>query len=122
VEKELRGLFISFALATMVRKHGVEELKIEADGRMFPVSNSSQTIIDCFLKATKKLGISVLTWTKCNRFSKEKEWSKPKQKIILSKVNFSHSSNPKVWEMLQNFGHAVISPVPSPLSTSKIPE
>jgi predicted flavoprotein YhiN len=30
-------------------KYGVE-LKTEDDGRMFPVSNSSQTIIDCFLE------------------------------------------------------------------------
>jgi predicted flavoprotein YhiN len=48
VEKELRGLFISFALATMVRKHGVEELKIEADGRMFPVSNSHKPLLIVF--------------------------------------------------------------------------
>jgi predicted flavoprotein YhiN len=53
------------------KKHGVE-LKIEADGRMFPVSNSSQTI-DCFLKATQKLGISVLTDKVYNLFSKKKK-------------------------------------------------
>jgi predicted flavoprotein YhiN len=40
---------------------------------MFPVSNSSQTIIDCFLEATHKLGIS-FNGTKCNLFSKESVW------------------------------------------------
>ena len=62
-EKELRGPFHQFCAGDTIawfENHGVE-LKIEADGRMFPVSNSSQTIIDCFLNATKKLGIDVLT-------------------------------------------------------------
>ena len=62
-EKELRGPFHQFCSGDTIEwfeKHGVA-LKIEDDGRMFPVSNSSQTIIDCFLSATKKLGIDILT-------------------------------------------------------------
>jgi predicted Rossmann fold flavoprotein len=50
-EKELLGPFHNFMTGDTVEwfeKRGVE-LKIEDDGRMFPVSNSSQTIIDCFL-------------------------------------------------------------------------
>ena len=35
-------------------------LKIEEDGRMFPTSDSSQTIIDCFLKESEQLGIRVI--------------------------------------------------------------
>src|SRR5690606_33674407 len=49
-EKELRGPFHSFAAGDTIEwfeRHGVA-LKIEDDGRMFPVSDSSQTIIDCF--------------------------------------------------------------------------
>ena len=34
------------------------ELKTEADGRMFPVTNSSQTIIDCLMKEVNKYGIN----------------------------------------------------------------
>jgi len=62
-EKELRGPFHQFCSGDTIEwfeKHGVE-LKIEEDGRMFPVSNSSQTIIDCFTQTAKKLGINVLT-------------------------------------------------------------
>ena len=49
-KKKLRGPFHQFCSGDTIEwfeKHGVE-LKIEDDGRMFPVSNSSQTIIDCF--------------------------------------------------------------------------
>ncbi len=41
------------------KERGVE-LKTETDGRMFPVSNSSQTIIDCLLKEAGKFGVNVL--------------------------------------------------------------
>jgi predicted Rossmann fold flavoprotein len=35
-------------------------LKVEDDGRMFPTTDSSQTIIDCFLKTLKALDIEVI--------------------------------------------------------------
>ena len=117
-EKELRGPFHQFCSGDTIEwfeKHGVE-LKIEADGRMFPVSNSSQTIIDCFLKATQKLGISLLIGQSVQSiFKKENVWKIETQteNYIVEKLILATGSNPKVWEMLQNFGHAVVSPVPS---------
>ena len=121
-EKELRGPFHQFCSGDTIEwfeKHGVE-LKIEADGRMFPVSNSSQTIIDCFLKATQKLGIAVLTGQSVQSIfnpevSGENFWKIETQteNYLAEKLILATGSNPKVWEMLQNFGHAVVSPVPS---------
>jgi predicted Rossmann fold flavoprotein len=35
-------------------------LKTEADGRMFPVSNSSQTIIECLLRAARAAGVKLM--------------------------------------------------------------
>ena len=117
-EKELRGPFHQFCSGDTVEwfeKHGVE-LKIEADGRMFPVSNSSQTIIDCFQESTKKLGIAVLTNQSVQSvFKKDALWKVETQTetYLSEKLILATGSNPKVWEMLQNFGHAVVSPVPS---------
>ena len=121
-EKELRGPFHQFCSGDTIEwfeKHGVE-LKIEADGRMFPVSNSSQTIIDCFLKATQKLGIAVLTGQSVQSIfnpevSGEKFWKIETQteNYLAEKLILATGSNPKIWEMLQSFGHAVITPVPS---------
>ena len=117
-EKELRGPFHQFCSGDTVEwfeKHGVE-LKIEADGRMFPVSNSSQTIIDCFQEATKKLGIAVLTNQSVQSiFKKDTLWKVETQTetYITEKLILATGSNPKIWEMLQNFGHAIVSPVPS---------
>ena len=61
-EKELLGPFHQFMTGDTIEwfeKRGVE-LKIEEDGRMFPVSNSSQTIIDCFLNEAKKHQVEIL--------------------------------------------------------------
>ncbi|WP_310377484.1 NAD(P)/FAD-dependent oxidoreductase [Flavobacterium sp.] len=121
-EKELRGPFHQFCSGDTIEwfnKHDVE-LKIEDDGRMFPVSNSSQTIIDCFLNATQKLGIAVLTGQSVQSIfntevSGEKFWKIETQSenYICEKLILATGSNPKIWEMLQTFGHAVVSPVPS---------
>jgi predicted Rossmann fold flavoprotein len=121
-EKELRGPFHQFCSGDTIEwfeNHSVK-LKIEADGRMFPESNSSQTIIDCFLEATKKLGIAVLTGQSVQsifnpEISDEKLWKIETQSenYICEKLILATGSNPKIWEMLQTFGHAVVSPVPS---------
>lgn len=117
-EKELRGPFHQFCSGDTIEwfeKHGVE-LKIEADGRIFPVSNSSQTIIDCFLTATTKLGIQVLTGQSVQSiFKKENVWKIETQSenYIAEKLILATGSNPKIWEMLQTYGHAIVSPVPS---------
>jgi len=117
-EKELRGPFHQFCSGDTVEwfeKHGIE-LKIEADGRMFPVSNSSQTIIDCFLEATKKLKIDILTNQSVQSIYKTNDYWKietPNEQFSAQKLILATGSNPKIWEMLQTFGHLVVNPVPS---------
>lgn len=55
-KKELLGCFHTFQPKDTIQwfsDHGVT-LKVEADGRMFPNTNNSQTIIDCFESAANK--------------------------------------------------------------------
>ena len=117
-EKELRGPFHKFCSGDTMEwfsNHGVE-LKIEDDGRIFPVSNSSQTIIDCFIQATQKLGITVLTGQSVQSiFKKDNFWKIESQSenYLAEKLILATGSNPKIWEMLQTFGHAIVNPVPS---------
>ncbi|KAL6287918.1 hypothetical protein ACE6H2_012308 [Prunus campanulata] len=63
--KELRGAFFNVhgPVDTMswFSEHGVR-LKIEDDGRVFPVSNSSSTIIDCLMSESTHLGELHLRW------------------------------------------------------------
>jgi predicted Rossmann fold flavoprotein len=117
-EKELRGPFHQFCTGDTIEwfeKHGVE-LKIEDDGRMFPVSNSSQTIIDCFLSATQKLGIDIVTGQSVQSiFKAETYWKVETNHDAYScqKLIMTTGSNPKIWEMLTEIGHSIVPPVPS---------
>lgn len=117
-EKELRGPFHQFCSGDTIEwfeKHGVE-LKIEDDGRMFPVSDSSQTIIDCFINATQKLGIPVLTGQSVQSiFKKDNFWKIETQTetYLAEKLVLATGSNPKIWELIHDFGHSIVSPVPS---------
>ncbi|HWS59560.1 MAG TPA: NAD(P)/FAD-dependent oxidoreductase [Flavobacterium sp.] len=117
-EKELRGPFHQFCSGDTIEwfdKHGVE-LKIEEDGRMFPVSNSSQTIIDCFINATQKLGIQVLTNQSVQSiFKSDSFWKIETQTetYLAEKLILATGSNPKIWEMIHDFGHSIVTPVPS---------
>ena len=61
-ERELLGPFHTFMTGDTIawfEERGVA-LKIEEDGRMFPVSNSSQTIIDCFINEARIHNVEVL--------------------------------------------------------------
>lgn len=117
-EKELRGPFHQFCSGDTIEwfeNHGVP-LKIEEDGRMFPESNSSQTIIDCFTDYVHKLGIQVLTGQSVQSFFQTEEFWKVetnKETFACKKLIISAGSNPKVWEMLSEHGHTIIPPVPS---------
>lgn len=117
-EKELKGPFHQFCSGDTIEwfeKHGVE-LKIEEDGRMFPVTDSSQTIIDCFEKAVQKLGIKVYTSQSVQSlFYKGDVWKIETQKdqFQAEKIVVATGSNPKIWELLQQLGHEIVSPVPS---------
>ncbi len=117
-EKELRGPFHQFCSGDTIEwfeKHDVE-LKIEDDGRMFPISDSSQTIIDCFLKTTQKLGIDILTGQSVQSVYKAENYWKvdtTNQTYSCQKIVMTTGSNPKIWEMLAEIGHSIVPAVPS---------
>ncbi|XP_048140417.1 uncharacterized protein YtfP isoform X5 [Rhodamnia argentea] len=62
--RELRGSFFSMHgptdTITWFSEHGVE-LKTEDDGRVFPISDSSSSIIDCLLSEAKRKGVLIQT-------------------------------------------------------------
>jgi predicted Rossmann fold flavoprotein len=117
-EKELLGPFHQFCSGDTIEwfeKRGVE-LKIEDDGRMFPVSNSSETIINCFVSEVKKHKIDVLTSQSVQSiFQGENYWKVETNHETFScqKLIMATGSNPKIWDLLSEIGHTIVSPVPS---------
>jgi len=117
-EKELRGPFHQFCSGDTIEwfeKHGVK-LKIEDDGRMFPTTDSSTTIINCFQNATKQLGIDVLTSQSVQSLYKGDGYWKVEthhESYLCQQLVMTTGSNPKVWDMLQELGHTIVPPVAS---------
>jgi len=117
-EKELRGPFHNYMTGDTMQwfeERGVS-LKIEDDGRVFPVSNSSQTIIDCFLEEVKTRHIEVLLNHSVQEIKHQNDiWELNTTKGVFRapKLLIATGSNPKIWKLLESLGHQVISPVPS---------
>ena len=117
-EQELLGPFHSFMTGDTIswfEERGIE-LKIEEDGRMFPVTDSSQTIIDCFISQVERHGIDLLTGHSVKNIAKSGEiW----QVTTVSEVFESTAlviatgSNPKMWKLLEHLGHSIVPPVAS---------
>jgi len=117
-EKELLGPFHTFMTGDTIEwfeKRGVE-LKIEADGRMFPVSDSSQTIIDCFHSEAKRLGVEILLNQSVKEIQKEENRfaiTTTTDTFSAEKIVVATGSNPKIWKLLADLGHTIVPAVPS---------
>lgn len=123
-KKELLGPFHTFMTGDTIAWFEERNipLKIEEDGRMFPETDSSQTIIDCFLDEAKKYGVTVLKEqvVKEFAFAKAKNKVNPLWEVATSKGSFQSKylitttgSNPKMWKQLEKLGHTITPAVPS---------
>lgn len=116
-EKELLGPFHHFMTGDTMEwfeSRGIA-LKIEEDGRVFPVSDSSQSIIDCFMQETQRLGIQVLTQHPVRQIHPGSPWkiTTVKGDFSAKKLMLATGSNPRMWKILEQLGHRIIPPVPS---------
>ena len=123
-QKELLGPFYQFMTGDTMEwfeNRGVP-LKIEADNRVFPTSNSSQTIVDCLLNSAIKAGVQIKMNQKVEGISKTEEGFLVKCVTQTYKADYlliASGSNPSIWEMIEKLGHSIEKPVPS-LFTLKI--
>lgn len=100
-------------------------LKVEQDGRMFPITDSSETIINCLLSQAKKSGVQIRTECGVNSITQTQSG------FILNlgsgeifecqRLLLATGSNTKVFGWLQGLGHTIEPPVPS-LFTFNIPD
>ncbi len=117
-EKELLGPFHQFMTGDTMEwfeKRGIP-LKIEDDGRIFPQSNSSQTIIDCFLKEVEQLKVAVFYNHSVSAIQKEDNFwdiQTSKGDFKAENIVIATGSNPKIWKLLEGLGHHIVNPVPS---------
>jgi len=125
-EKELLGPFHRFQPRDTVEwfeSRGVK-LKTENDGRMFPVTDSSSTIIDCLLSEAKKLGVDIRLRQRVEKVVKTGQTFeihlKDSPSISCTQLILASGSSPEVYACAESLGHSIQPPVPS-LFTFNVP-
>ncbi|MDB4107701.1 aminoacetone oxidase family FAD-binding enzyme [Bacteroidia bacterium] len=96
-------------------KRGVP-LKIEEDGRVFPVSNSSLSIYNCLVDATKSLGIRVIKGkrlTGFNRLNSDWELKFNQETETCDFLVLASGSNQQVYSLIKTKGIGLVAPLPS---------
>lgn len=118
--KELLSVFMKFQPLDTINwfeKRGVP-IKSENDGRMFPASNTSSSIIDCFLTLAKKLKIVIETSCEVESLQKNMDntWlvnTSKNHKISASKIVVCTGSGLRMWKLLETIDHPIEAPIPS---------
>lgn len=115
--KELSGPFHRFSCADTIQwfeNRGIE-LKTEEDGRMFPVTDKSQTIVDCLAGTALELGIRVIKRAKVRKVTKADRFHIHfnDEELLADYLLFATGSNPSAWQQLEQLGHSLVPAVPS---------
>ena len=117
--KELLGPFHAFQPGDMfdwLEQRGVA-LKTEDDGRVFPTTDKSQTIIDCFLNEANRVGVRVRTGAHVKRFYRESDkWMielLDQPTMEADALIIATGSAPSMQEQLAVLGHSIVPAVPS---------
>jgi predicted Rossmann fold flavoprotein len=99
-------------------------LKIENDGRMFPVTDSSQTIIDCLLSEARELGVEIRLRSHLARISPLDSAFQlhlaHDETLQCDRLMLATGSHAQGFQFAQSLGHTIATPVPS-LFTFNIP-
>ena len=126
--KLLKQAFREFSTAdtkAWFESKGVK-LKAEDDGRMFPTSDDSQTIIDCLLRTSNKHGIRIKTHSPIEQLTSTTngfELVLKSESMRVNKVIVATGGSPKIdsFEWLEKLGNEIIPPTPS-LFTFNMPK
>jgi predicted Rossmann fold flavoprotein len=123
--KALRGPLTRFQPQDTVawfKARGVA-LKTEGDGRMFPVTDDSETIVECLVQSARRAGVQVVTGavvtgviSAATGFTVELKDGKT---VGGDRLLIATGSNPLGYRLATSLGHGLVPPVPS-LFTFKI--
>lgn len=126
---ELKKLFAQFSVKDTIsffENRGVK-LKAERDGRMFPITDDSQTIVDCLIREARVMGVKIMTEFAVKSVEKQQASGffvklRSGELLIADRIVIATGGNPNddSYQWLRELGHNIIPPVPS-LFTFNIP-
>ena len=117
-QKELRSLFARFQpkdTMAWFESRGLK-LKHEADGRVFPVSDSSEDVIAVLVREAAQYGVKVHTGRRVTgiiRTDTGFEVSSGEYRYSAQIVIMATGYSPPGWQIARELGHSVLNPVPS---------
>jgi len=119
-EKALLGPFHRFACGDTMdwfEQRGVP-LKIEKDGRVFPQSNSSQSIVDCLMQAAEAAGVQLHLQQRVSQIKPLEEGgyflaTKGGAEYKADKLVLAAGSSAPIWAILAEMGLNIVPAVPS---------
>ena len=92
-------------------------LKTEGDGRIFPVTDSSETIIECLLSAASKAGVKIWTEVAVQRVEKRDTGFllhlRNLEPLFCNRLLLASGSAPAGLDLAASLGHTLVPPVPS---------
>ncbi len=114
--KALRGAFSRFQpqdTLTWFNRHGVK-LKTESDGRMFPITDNSETIVNCLLETAKKLGVKLIKGVAVTNIETGFQVTLKTGEILRADIILIATGSSKIgYQWAEKLGHKIEEPVPS---------
>ena len=119
--KKLKSLFYQFNTTDTIawfESRGVA-IKTEKDGRMFPVSDQSQSIIDCLVTEMTRLKVALELGHSITKIEQEDQHWKlqfaDSESQNFDAVIIATGGSPKLkgFDWLSRLGHSIVPPIPS---------
>ena len=116
--RELRSIFYQFMCGDTMQWFEARKvpLKIEEDGRVFPISDNSLDVVETLIKENikRKTQVHLQETVKAIKFENQRFKLETTQATeIFDAVVIASGSSRQMWELLKTLGHTVVAPVPS---------
>lgn len=120
-ERALRTAFKEYGPSDTIAWFAAKgvDIKTESDGRMFPVTDNSETIIDCFLKEARRLNIQIRTGIEVVSLKRDEDRlevvTAASEAFRCKRVLVAIGGSPKneAYAFIRKLGHKIKAPIPS---------
>lgn len=120
-ERALRTAFKEYGPGDTIAWFAAKDvdIKTESDGRMFPVTDNSETIIDCFLKEARRLNIQIRTGIEVVSLKRDEDrlevMTAASEAFRCKRVLVAIGGSPKneAYAFIRKLGHKIKAPIPS---------
>lgn len=119
-EKELLSAMQRFQSKDTVQWFADRGVRLypEEDGRMFPTTNDSKTVIECFVQCCRELNVKILTGHSVQSIKKDPDGKftislREQEPLIADRVMIATGSSSGGYQLAKDLGHTITDLAPS---------